>query len=281
MRKVKIKIPAKINLTLDVKGVNGGYHQLKSLVASVNVYDIIIIKKRKDKTITLTETKLKSGCDVKSNNAYKACVAFTDKFGASGVDIVLEKNIPVGAGLGGSSADIAGVLLGMKKLFNPTQDVKALADALGSDSGYMLGGGWAIMSDRGTDVERLNTNVKLYLLVITEKNSISTKECFKLFDDGDKYYEECTDKAVKALLEGDLNAFASLIKNDLLTPSATLLPSISENIKALENTGAIKGLMTGSGSATYGIFMSKKQRNYAYKKLRLDFGDRLIKLETL
>ncbi len=281
MRKVKIKIPAKINLTLDVIGINDGYHQLKSLVASVNVYDIITIKKRKDKTITLTETKLKSGCDVASNNAYKACVAYTEKFGASGVDIVLEKNIPVGAGLGGSSADIAGVLLGMKKLFNPLQDVKELADALGSDSGYMLDGGWAIISDRGNDVERLNIDVKLFLLAITEETSISTKECFKLFDDGAKYCEECTDNAVNAFLKGNLNGFASFIKNDLLTSSATLLPSINENIKALENAGAIKALMTGSGSATYGIFKSKKERDCAYKKMRLDFSDRLIKLETI
>ena len=159
MKRVKIKVPAKINLTLDITGVKDGYHHLKSIVSSINLYDTITLIKRNDDKITLLEKGIESGCDTQKNNAFKACKAFINKFGTTGVDIVLNKKIPVGGGLGGSSADIAGVLNGMKKLFGIDGSVKDLADELGSDSRYMLEGGWAVISERGNKVKKLKIRI--------------------------------------------------------------------------------------------------------------------------
>ena len=281
MKKVTVKIPAKINLTLDVVGVNGGFHDIESLVSSVDIYDKITVKKRTDKKITLTEKGVLSNCLAENNNAYKSAVLFTQTFRTDGVDIILDKSIPVGAGLGGSSADIAGTLLAMKKLFGIKKDVKPLADTLGSDSGYMLTGGPAIISGRGDKVIFLKEKIKLHLLIITEDFSVSAKECYKTFDGlGEKLTPTTTD-AVNAIHDGDFNAFANALKNDLYLATKIMYPELEENVLALKDVGADAYLMTGSGSAVYGVFRTKKQRDLAYKTLYPKYQDKLIKAKTI
>ena len=280
MKKVTVKIPAKINLTLDVVGVNGGFHDIESLVTSVDIYDKITVKKRTDKKITLTEKGVLSNCLTENNNAYKSAVLFMQTFRTDGVDIILDKSIPVGAGLGGSSADIAGTLLAMKKLFGIKKDVKPLADTLGSDSGYMLTGGPAIISGRGDKVISLKEKIKLYLLIITEDFSVSAKECYKTFDGlGEKLTPTTTD-AVNAIHDGDFNAFTNALKNDLYLATKIMHPELEENVLALKDVGADVYLMTGSGSAVYGVFRAKKQRDLAYKTLYLKYQHKLIKAKT-
>lgn len=281
MKKIKLKIPAKINLTLDVLGVKDGYHTIQSLVTSVSVYDTVTLVKRKDKRITLKEIGLKSGCSVVDNNAFKSAKAFKDAYSTLGVDIILEKTIPVGGGMGGSSADIALVLKGMRDLFGIDADIKTIADGLGSDSGYMIDGGWAVISDRGNVVNPVKIDSKLYLLLITEQTPISARECYRRFDKAGIYSPECTYGAVNALKSGDVDKFFSVIKNDLFAPAKEIVPKVSENLSALMLAGAPKALMTGSGSVVYGIFKTAKDRNKAYKKLLPLYGDKLIKAQTL
>ena len=153
MKKITIKAKAKINLTLDVVGLNSGYHDINTLVTTIDLYDRIILKKRKDSAISLNCTGVKMDCAITDNNAYKTAKAFADKFSTGGVDITVQKNIPLGAGLGGSSADIAGVLNGLKALYGVNESVLDIANALGSDSGYMLSGGYAVLSGRGDKIK--------------------------------------------------------------------------------------------------------------------------------
>lgn len=281
MKKVRVKIPAKINLTLDVVGVKDGYHEISSLVTGVNLYDYITVKKRSDKKVTLTEKGIKAGCITESNNAYKTAILFMHTFKTNGVDIILKKNIPVGGGLGGSSADIAGVLLAMKKLFGIKKDVKSIADSLGSDSGYMTSGGLAIISGRGDKVFNLKSQKKFNLLILAQNKMVSAGESYRRFDEQGVVNPPVTDKAVSLLQDGNVNEFLSVIKNDLYLPSASVLPEIRDNINAVKNAFADKVLMTGSGSAVYGIFLSKAKRNKAYKQLKATFGKYVIKAKTL
>lgn len=280
MDKPKVKIPAKINLTLDVGETKNGFHQITSLVTSINIYDTITVKKRKDNNVTLMEKGIKSGCSVTDNNAYKGARLYKKSLLTTGVDIVLDKKIPVGAGLGGSSADIAGVIIAMENLFEKNADLVQMANELGSDSGYMVKGGVAVLSERGNVIQNYEEPLKLNLLIITEKEGVSTKECYKLSDEMEKT-PSCTSEALEYYLKGDYDKLLSVMKNDLYSASKQLLPSIEENIKALESVGADKAIMTGSGSAVYGIFKSIKKREEAYKKLLPTYGDRLIKAKTL
>ena len=117
MKNIVINAPAKVNFTLDVLGVEENYHKIKTLVSTIDLYDKITIKKRKDSRIKLVMKGIKVDCEITENNAYKAAKAFIEKYKTLGVDIIVNKKIPVGAGLGGSSADIAGVLNAMEGLY--------------------------------------------------------------------------------------------------------------------------------------------------------------------
>ena len=281
MKKVKIKAPAKVNLTLDVLGVTGGYHDIKSLVASIDVYDEITLRARKDSTITLECTGLNVGCETFDNNAYKAAKSFIKKFSTHGVDIKIKKNIPIGAGLGGSSADIAGVLNGMKSLYQVKGSLLSIANDLGSDSGYMLSGGFAVITGRGEKVHPKDIKNTLYLLFITEDKSITARASYKACDKLEKIFKPCTSAAEKALKDGDREKFYSVVKNDLYYGSKELLPEMQGNIFVLKKAGAPTALMTGSGSAVYGVFFDKARRDGVYKKLLPIYGSRLIKAQTI
>ncbi len=280
MKKIKIKAKAKINLTLDILGVKDGYHQLKSLVTSVSIADEIKIKRRKDDKITLRTTGISVDCAPTDNNAYKSAKLFMNEHNVNGVDIRIKKRIPVGAGLGGSSADIAGVIVGMKKLFAVDCDEVALANELGSDSGYMTKGGWAIIEGRGDEITPFSPSRRFYALIITDEKSVSSKDSYSAFDKLNSAYEPATDKAVESLCKGDLYNFFPALKNDLYLPVKGIIPEMEKSIDALKNAGALASLMTGGGSAVYGLFTDRKAMVRAYKRLKKTYGTRLIKTST-
>lgn len=281
MKKIKIKAPAKINLTLDILGQEKGYHDIKSLVTTINLYDKIILKKRKDKRINVELKGLDVGCSMFDNNAYKAGKMFVETFSTNGADIFIEKNIPIGAGLGGSSADIAGVLNGMKELYQTTDNLLPLANNLGSDSGYMLSGGYAVITGRGEKIAKKEIPQVLYLLLITENKQISARASYKAFDKLEKTYKPCTTSAEKALKEKDFEKFCSCIKNDLYLASSQIVEEIKLNVQILKKIGAPAQIMTGSGSAVCGIYFNKRERNKAYKKLYPIYKNQLIKANTI
>lgn len=273
--KIKKKIGAKLNLTLDILGVENGFHTLKSLVAELDLCDTIVVKKRKDKNIRL---KIK-GANLPTDETNKAVVAgneFVKEFNTNGADILIKKKIPIGGGLGGSSADIAGVLLALKELYAIERNVDELASKLGSDVNYMLSGGYAVMEGRGEKVSKVRSNMQLYLLLLPCKDGVSTKECYKEFDEQEKLYPQTTEIGKKALKEESYENLLKALKNDLYLSAKTLLPIIEENLLAL---GKNNVLMTGSGSTTFAIFSTKKERDKKYKQLKKTHN--VIKAKTI
>ena len=281
MKKVTVRVPAKLNLTLDVLGVNGNYHDIESLVASINVYDYITAKKRSDGKITLEMKGLLVDCPTVENNAYKTAKLFIDTFGVTGVDLVVEKNIPVAGGLGGSSADIAGTLNALNLLYELNGEIEALACDMGSDAPYMLNGGYAVMRGRGEIVEYSDADRKIYVLLITENVAITARNCYKKFDQKKKLYVPCTEQAERALYQGDLDELFPLLKNDLGATACDLVPQLKHHLYALKRAGAENALVAGSGPTVYGVFKDKKSRDKAYKKLFGLYGKNLIKAETV
>lgn len=280
MKKVKLKAYAKINLTLDVGQKKEGYHPINSLVSSIDVCDEIQINKRNDDKITLTEKGLSAGCSVMENNAYKTAKMFMEKYNTCGVDIYINKKIPVGGGLGGSSADIAGVLNGLAKLFEINEDVSSISDALASDATYMLKGGYAVISDRGNTVKYIDSNKVFYLLLITNDKQILAKESYRAFDELKKESSCLTEKAVDCLMQDKREEFFASLGNDLYLPSLSILPEMETELADLIGAGAKASLMTGSGSVVYGVFEKAKNRNKAYKLLVNKYPNRLIKSKT-
>lgn len=283
MKKVKVKIPAKVNLTLDITGAEGGFHNLKTLVTSIDLFDEITVSARADGLVTLKTVGFIPECDEKSNNAYRAAELFVNTFSTSGVDITVKKNIPIASGLGGSSADIAGVLIAMQKLFNTRGDLGAIANKLGSDSGYMLSGGWAILEGKGDIVRKIPVKKRLYLLLITcpmvDALKVTAAACYKEYDRQGIAYPPSTENAVTLLLKGDEEHFLTLLKNDLYPSAKTVLPLLETNLNALKKHGA--AVMTGSGATVIGVYKTAREQNNAYKSLRSIFGDKLIKAKTI
>ncbi len=285
MKKVTVQIPAKLNLTLDILGKTNKYHSIRSLVASINVYDTVTVVKRQDDVVTLREQGYSSGCQVDKNNAFKAAKLFMDTFYTPGVDIILKKNIPIAGGLGGSSADAVAVLKGMNKLYDINGALVPLADKLGSDTTYMLTGGYSILSGRGNDIEPIDYKKKFYLILCLERNGITSTDAYASFDEINEFYPATTDVAVNVLKSnsnGAIEHFATTIKNDFARVAIEKVPEIKKNIARFLEHGAIASSITGSGTTTFGLYRSKKERDVAFNKLKSYISeDRLVKAHTL
>lgn len=281
MSYARVKSYAKVNLTLDITGVNGGYHMIDSVVASIDLADVITARSRTDGQVNVTmHGEGSENIDPEHNNAVKAARAFMQRFNTCGVDITVWKNIPVGAGLGGSSADVAGVLRAMAKLYNIDDfaSIKAIADSLGSDCGYMLTGGYARISGRGEIVKKIDSNLKLDLVLLVPEGGVSTAECYKLSDTFAQG-APMSDRVESAILKGDLEGVAQSLNNHLFK-AATLLNKGVEEAKAELEGFAPPGVnMTGSGSAVYAIMENEQFARYTHSRYR--GGHRLILTKTV
>lgn len=270
---VRVKAYAKLNLTLGITGVSQGFHILDSLVCSVDLYDLITLKKRKDGLVSIEMHG--RGCEnmpFESNNAVKAAEKFIQKFKTGGAHITVYKNIPLGAGMGGSSADAAGVLKGLSYLYGKgsEREIKELADELGSDTGYMLSGGFARLFGRGERVQTIKSNLKLNFLLLVPKSGISTAQCYSLYDrlPHDRLNSE---EAVQALKNGDIAGLASSMNNALYAPAVKLNGDVETAFKELESFAPLGVNMTGSGSGVFAVFDSAELCAWAKSRYRGKF----------
>lgn len=273
MFSAKVKAYAKLNLTLDVVGEKDGYHLLDSFVASVDLYDLVTVKKRKDKLISVTMHGL--GCETiptEQNNAFKAGEAFVNRFSTTGADIVVYKNIPMGAGLGGSSADAAGVLNALAKLYGVTDRaaLKEIADSLGSDTGYMLDGGFCRMRGRGDELERLESKQKLWFLLICPRTSVSAGACYREYDK-EPFSPFSTAEMLEAFAAGDLNGVGRCASNALYMPAARLNPEVKTALEEARSFSPLGAAMSGSGSCVFALFENKEFCDWAKSRYKGKF----------
>ena len=274
---VRIKSYAKINLTLEIVGREGGYHLLDSLVASVDIFDLIVLRKRKDNLSSITMHGMDSeSIPPEKNNALKAAEAFSKTFGVTGADITVYKNIPIGAGLGGSSADISGVLVGMAKLYKITDTaaIEALADALGSDTKYMLTGGFARMQGRGEKITPLQVRETLHFLLLCPSSSVGAGECYQTYDRLPKtleWREPPTESAIDVLLKKDVNGVGRYLTNDLFVSALTLNKDVETAQKEALSFSPLGVSMTGSGSCVFAMFETKELCEWAKSRYRGKF----------
>ncbi len=186
-KSIKIKCPAKINLDLRIfkKDEKTGFHPIKSIMQTINLFDYLTIKLSDGDEIILSGTSNEIPYNEK-NLCYKAAKSFLDKINKKyKVEVFIEKNIPVEAGLAGGSTDGAGVLYGLNKLLDKPlndEDIYKLAFNLGSDLNFCLRGGTQLCQGKGDEmVEMPFYDFKLSL--VKPKNlKISTKDAYEAFD---------------------------------------------------------------------------------------------------
>lgn len=269
MKTIRQKGFAKLNLFLDIVGSGGGFHLLDTVVTTVSLYDEVILTSRRDDKIVLkTQGSLFSVTESFDNNVYKAAQAFVKRYSTCGVDVTLHKFIPVSSGMGGSSADIAATLIGMKKLYRvENADLKELADELGSDSGYLLKGGYARLSGRGEIIEKLDIDKKLYFTIVCADGGVNTSACYKKYDELPPVKDKPdADAFVKKLAENSLEQKDFF--NALYAPAAAINPKVESAYKEMLALSPIGAAMTGSGSGVFGIFESRELCDWAEAKLK-------------
>lgn len=271
MNAVKVNAYAKLNLTLDITGRENGYHTLDSLVTTIDLYDRIAVKKRKDSLINIVMHGMGSEqIYPERNNAYLAGEAFVKRFQTAGADITVYKNIPVGAGLGGSSADAAGVLNAMAKLYAVSDmgALKTLADGLGSDTGYLLRGGAARMRGRGEILQSAGGMSEMHFLLLLPKGGVSTAECFRRFDELGKPGSARTERTAELLAAGNTAWAAKSFGNDLYEAAASLNPQVREALTEAKSLSPLGAGMTGSGSAVFALFETRELAEWAKSRYR-------------
>lgn len=267
MKTVSVNAYAKVNFTLDILGRDGGYHLLDSLVSTVSLFDSVTATARTDGKMNVSFTGVGAEGIPPRNNALRAAEAFSDAFSMAGADIIIDRKIPVGAGLGSSSADAAGVLRALAALYgiSDTVRLKAIADSLGSDTGYLLTGGWARMTGRGEQIAPIADMPALSLLLLIPSAGVSTPQCFAAFDRRAETFSPLTEKAIDCLRrEGAKGAHA--FGNALTRAAEELNPEVAVLLSEAAKLSEYGFGMTGSGSACYAVFPSQEECLWARKR---------------
>lgn len=270
---VRVHSHAKLNLTLNITGVRDGYHLIDSFVAGLNVSDEIVLRPRRDGKINVVMHGMDSeGIPPEKNSALRAGELFVQKYGTKGADVTVFKNIPMGAGLGGSSADAAGVLRGMSALYGieDAAGVKALADRTGSDTGYMLGGGFARMTGRGENVEPFESNARLWFLLLCPRAAVSTAACYREYDNAPDGARTDTADCLRAFAANDFSAMGKCFYNALYAPACRLEPAVQRAAAAAAAFSPLGWGMTGSGSAVFALFETRELCEWAQSRYRGD-----------
>ena len=264
---MKLLSPAKINLFLHVvRKRTDGYHDLFSLMCCIGLYDNILID--------FDATKLSVSCNHprvpadESNLVYKAAAAFFNATGKpQGIRIDIDKNIPVGAGLGGGSSNAATVLLGLNRHYGkplPMKELMVMGRSLGADVPFFLFGKPALARGIGEKLEHYTRIPPYHVLLINPGYEVSTAEVYKNLNLGltkcektlkeDTFKKECFD--VKRHLCNDLEAVTTSMHPDIKTVKQLLLKQ-----------GAAGALMAGSGPTVFGLFVDPQRAKEVCKSI--------------
>jgi 4-diphosphocytidyl-2-C-methyl-D-erythritol kinase len=264
-----LQAPAKINLCLEVLGRRtDGYHNIFSLMQAVSIYDeIVLMPKTDDITVKVEGADLPTG---QENLVYRAAQLVLSRSPENiGVHILLRKNIPVGAGLGGGSSDAATAMTGLNRLFNlgfSDPELMELGSGLGADIPFFLSGGPALAEGIG---ERLTPlpKWKYYLLLVYPRIHISTGWAYENLNfqltkktDYNKIHPLCYQKK-------DMDLLCQGLKNDFEPSVIREYPVIQKIKGGLIQCGALGSLMTGSGACVFGLFAKKSDSILCRKKI--------------
>ena len=272
MKKIKLNAYGKINLGLDVLGKrDDGYHDLDMIMQSVDLFDKIVITKNKTGEITVKSNTSKIPND-ESNLAYKAALVLIDEFQIkNGVDIEIEKNIPISGGMAGGSTDCAAVLKGMNKLFKlrlSEQDLMDRGVKLGADVPFCILGKTARAEGIGEVLTPVPNKLKGYIVLAKPPISVSTGFVYGRIDEVEVKNKPDTEAMIKAIKKKDLKGLADTICNVLEEVTIPDYPIVQEIKDKMMANGALNAMMTGSGPTVFGLFDDKKKATEAVDALK-------------
>lgn len=281
MQSYSLFAPAKINLHLEIIGLRtDGYHQLVMIMQSVNLGDIIRLRANGRDEIRLFCQNPEVPLD-NSNLAYKAAYLMQQQFPKSaqnfgGVDITIEKNIPVAAGLAGGSTNAAAVLVGINLMWSlglTQPELRDLGALLGSDVPFCISGGTAIATGRGEEIEPLPDLSDIWVILAKYSNlSVSTPWAYNSYREqfnhlyisdshgiNQRTHKVHSGDLVKAISQRNSEQIGALLYNDLEKVVLPELPSVKALIDTFKARNVLGSMMSGSGPTVFALCHSQNQ----------------------
>lgn len=270
-----LKAPAKINWFLTVTGKrDDGFHEIQSLMQKITLYDVLRFSSlEKTPGSGLTEgltpadnIVLETSAPIASeqNLIYKAAMRLKSGYGIKkGAVINLEKNIPMGAGLGGGSSDAAAALQGLNQLWSlglTANELCVIAEEIGSDVPFFLSGPLSYVYGRGEKLIPRKALGTVDLLLVKPSFDVSTAWVYKNFALLTKKVEKVNniEHFIRNIERADVKGITDCLSNDLESVTISSFPVIEEIKDRLRRQGAVFSLMSGSGSTVFGVFESSR-----------------------
>ncbi len=275
MRPLELSAPAKVNLYLEVVGRRpDGYHDLRMLVAPVSWFDRLVLEPLDEPG--RVEFRVDEGDAVppgEDNLCVRAARYYFRRTGvAAGVRIALSKRIPAGAGLGGGSSDAATTVIGLERLFGRRLDDEArrrCAFEVGADVPFFFARGPAWVEGIGERVHPLEEAPELWLVIVWPAEFLSTARVFSRLTKG------LTSRGrPPRIAQFDFRGVGAVLRNDLQPASVLEAPVVGRALELLKSTGTSHVLVSGSGSAVFGLCRDRRQAERVAEALRSEPGTR-------
>ena len=269
---MRLRAFAKINLGLDIlRKREDGYHEVRMIMQTIQMYDVLEMKKVKKPGISLSVNYPYIPSDER-NLVYKAAKLPMDEFQVKeGVDIRLEKFIPVAAGMAGGSSDAAAAMVGMNHLFKLGLSEKDLMDRavnIGADVPYCIMRGTALAEGIGEKLTRIAQVPDCYVLIGKPGIGVSTKTAYESLQLDKIQSHPDIDGMIRDIENGNLLAMTDKMGNVFESGIIGKYPVIGEIKDLMEANGALKAMMSGSGPTVFGIFDDREKMEAAAAVLR-------------
>lgn len=273
---IREKAWAKLNISLDITGRRAdGYHEMVMIMQTVSLCDELELRFGGKGVRARSNLRYIPGDE--RNLAVRAALRYLEAAGEPerGLEIVLHKQIPVGAGMGGGSADAAAVLRALNRAYErrlSREALLALAGEVGSDVAFCLEGGTMLATGRGEQLQPLPPLPKCSFAIVKPGFSISTPELFRRIDSAPLRVHPDTAGLLAALEQGDLTGLCRRMYNVFEDTDDRRMRTVGQIKGRLLDCGALGALMTGTGSAVFGVFAEREAAEACCKELKKEYG---------
>ncbi len=272
MDKLQLKALGKINLGLDVLGKReNGYHDVRMVMQTLYLYDTVTLIKEETDGIEI-ESNLYFLPKDENNIAWRAARLLMDEFHIEGgIRIVLEKHIPVAAGMAGGSSNAAAVLYGMNRMYELGLSQQELMDrgvTLGADVPYCIMRGTVLAEGIGEILSPLPPMPRCQILIAKPPISVSTKSIYQALDSREIEEHPDIDGIIDGLKKQDLHQVAGAMGNVLEDVTMEMHPVIGKIKNCMLEHGALGAMMSGSGPTVFGIYDDKNKIRTAMSRMK-------------
>jgi 4-diphosphocytidyl-2-C-methyl-D-erythritol kinase len=263
--------PCKINLYLDVLSPRpDGYHEIVTVMEPVALFDRLIVSEIPGGIdVSCDRAEIPDG---KGNIVYRAAECLRERAGLSrGIAVRIEKRVPAGAGLGGGSADAAVALRALNQIWKarlPEDALKEIAARLGSDVPFFLDPRTSLCRGRGEIISPLPPAPPFWMVLIHPGVDVSTRWAYGELDRARRRPAPPLEPLIESLPRGTIREIAPLLYNAFEEAVAKRHPEVSRALSFLMDAGALRALMSGSGSTAVGIAESREEAQIIARRAR-------------